>query len=77
MDGALGDVIRRVSEAGPKLTMPNHEGYYRHQDVTALVVALGVYDAAMKQIVRTCQDQTINHEDALELIEYLAKNSNS
>lgn len=74
-DHGLGAIINRMAEAQPKIHMQNHEGYYRHSDVNALIVALGVMNASLNQIERLAQDMTIPSEDAMFMISDLASQS--
>ena len=70
---ALADVLDRVKAAQPETLLSNHEGYYRHDDVNAMVVAIGIYGAAMKRVADLAENMTIHHEDALAMIAALAK----
>lgn len=74
-DNGIGAILKRLCEAQPKIFMPNHEGYYRHEDITAMIVAFGVMNASLKQIERLAQDTTIPGEDALFMISDLASES--
>lgn len=74
-EDGIGAVLKRLCDAQPKIFMPDHEGYYRHEDITAMIVAFGVMNASLKQIERLAQDMTIPSEDALFMISDLASQS--
>lgn len=40
-DETIHDVMRRVVAAQPEIFMTGHEGYYRHSDITALILEIG------------------------------------
>lgn len=67
--------VERLRAAQPKIFLNSHEGYYRHDDVLAVIVAFGVMNASLKQIRRTAQDQTIDDGVALDMIDDLAMQS--
>ncbi len=72
MSGLQG-VVERLKAAQPETLLSNHEGYYRHDDVNALIVAVGIYGAAMRRVADLAENMTIHHEDALAMIAALAK----
>lgn len=37
MTDTIQEIISRVSKAQPKVFLQNHEGYYRHSDISALL----------------------------------------
>lgn len=46
MKASLKAVLARVMDAQPEIFLQNHEGYYHHRDISALIQALGDYQAA-------------------------------
>ena len=43
--------LRRVIKAQPDIFLQNHEGYYRHADVAAIVQALVDHRAAVQNLL--------------------------
>lgn len=72
MSGFQG-VVERLKAAQPETLLSNHEGYYRHDDVSALVGVVTDAWSDMRRVAHLAENMTIHHEDALAMILAIAK----
>jgi hypothetical protein len=66
-------VLDRILAAQPAIFLQNHEGYYRHDDVSALVGVVTDAWSDMRRVAHLAENTTIHHEDALAMILAIAK----
>jgi hypothetical protein len=70
---AFKPMLDRMLDAQPKIFLQNHEGYYRHDDVSALIGVVADAMSDMRRVAHLAENMTIHHEDAIARILAIAK----